>query len=573
MILIFLFLTIINYDFFESEQAKDFQTILSELEFLRNNPIDLNTAHLEELTRIPFLTIPDILRIIEYREKEGLFESITDLKKIKGFDRSLLNLIQPYITVRRKGVKLKGFQSRIRFQKEPGKDRSEEYYTKTTLFTSDSKIYLLTEKDPYESSPIDFYSAGILIDEGKRKFVLGNYNLDFGSGIMLSSTGSFFQSTDFRILSGERGILPYTSTIENGGFFGAALSDTLFLNYCLFYSHQKLDGAIDDSGYARSFDPSGSHIDSASNARKDRIKEEIFGYNISYSNDNIRLGNRTYWSNYEPAFVCSDSTKNFYGKKYQLHGLDIKYLSEKFIFFTEIGHSFQNKFAGVAGWSGLFPYNFDFNIAVKYFDRGYYAPKGVDSDNDYIGLYFDLKNHSLPVDAGTSINIYTDCDADTNNYDLRFNIKKLLSFFEVTTSFRWYYRNNIKKLSGSRISLRIMPENFLSFNVRCEEKYAYNDTLDRGIFGSIEIGVEKEFITGIVRYSLFETDSYSARIYTYEPDLPGIINNHLFYGEGRYGFLYFSLKPLKGIRTSFKYSFLKKESINIHLGAQIDLRL
>ncbi|MGB9720673.1 MAG: ComEA family DNA-binding protein [bacterium] len=569
----FLIITVVNTDFFETEQQKDFEIILLELENLKNNPVDLNTANLQELAKIPFLKVTDCLRIIGYREKYGLFESVDDLLIIKGLDPGLIELIKPYVAVKTKPMKWKGVQNRVRFQKTLQNDKSEEYYSRTTVDVNDYRIFLVTEKDPYETSILDYYSAGILIDEGKRRFALGNYNLDFGSGVMLSSIGSFFQGVDFRMLTSERGIIPYTSAIENGGFFGAALSDTIFLNYCLFYSNQKLDGRIDTSGYARSFDQSGNHIDSASIAHRDRIREEIFGYNLRYKISDIQLSQRTYWAGYEPAFVCVDSMTGFYGKKYWLSGVEAKYYAEQFVIFAEIVRSFQNRLGSVFGWSGLLPYNFEFNIASKYFNPGFYAPKGAEAEKDYLGAYFDLSNHSRLIDAGTTINIHTNNDADTNNYDIRLNFGKTLGITEAKIQFHWLYQEDHKELSGSKVFVRIKPRKFFYLDLRLEDKYSYEDILRKGIFGGIELGLETKIVSVKTRYGMFETDAYSTRIYVYEPDLPGIINNRMVYGKGSYGFILLGIRPVKKINISLKYLAMSKDSMICHIGTQVDIKL
>lgn len=572
--MIFLFIiTIANTDFWETEQQKDFEVILLDLENLKNNPIDLNTADLKDLVKIPFLKVADCLRIIGYREKFGLFESVDDLYKIGGLDKALIEEICPYVAVKIKPIKWKSLQNRLRIQKDIKESGSAEYYTKTTLDINDDKIFLITERDPYETSPIDYYSAGIVVDEGKRRFALGKYNLDFGSGVMLSSVGSFFQGVDFRMLTGERGIMPYTSVIENGGFFGAALSDSLFLDYCLFYSNQKLDGRVDTLGYAWSFDESGNHIDSSSIARKDRIREEIFGYNLQYYKNNIQLSQRTYWSDYEPPFVCKDSLTEFYGKNYWLGGMEIKYYAEQFLVFAEICRSFQNRLGGVFGWSGLMPYNFEFNLATKYFNPGFYAPKGIEAEKDYLGTYFDLTNCSRLIEAGTTLNIYTNNAADTSHYDLRLKFAKTLGIAETKIQFRWLYREIYKELSGSRVFLRIRPKKFLYLDLRLEDKYVYEDTLKNGIFGGIELGLETKVITTKIRYGIFDIDNYSARIYVYEPDLPGIVNNRMVYGKGNYGFIYLVLKPIKNIDIGIKYFAMEKDSLTQHISAHLDTKL
>ncbi|MGQ9817085.1 MAG: helix-hairpin-helix domain-containing protein [bacterium] len=568
----FLIVILTGQYFWETEEQKDFEVLLLDLENVKNNPIDLNTADLNDLTKIPFLKVVDCLRIIGYRQKYGFFESVDDLDKVAGLDKALIEEIKPFVAVKTKPVKMKRFENRFRVQKDNKASNSEAYYTRTILDVNDYRVFLITEKDPYENSFVDYYSAGLVVNENKRKFAIGKYNLDFGSGVMLSSVGSFYQGVDFRLLTRERGIIPYTSTIENGGFFGAALSDSLLLNYCLFYSHQKLDGRVDTAGYARSFDPSGNHIDSASIARKDRIREEIFGYDLEYHNNHIQISQRAYWSEYEPPFVCEDSLVGFYGRNYWLAGIETKYYTEQFLIFAEVCRSFQNRFGSIFGWTGLLPYNFEFNLATKYFSPGFYAPKGAEAEKDYLGAYFDFGNSSPLISASTTLNIYTDNTADSNNYDWRLNLSRQWGFAEAKIQFRWLYRQAEKELSGSRVFLRMRPKKFMYLDLRLEEKYVYEDTLKNGIFGGIELGLETEVITTKIRYGIFDTDSYSTRVYVYEPDLLGIINNRVLYGKGKYGLVYLSYNPVKAIRFSFKYFASDRDSLNQHVGAQLDTK-
>uniref|UniRef100_A0A7C4TDP1 Helix-hairpin-helix domain-containing protein n=1 Tax=candidate division WOR-3 bacterium TaxID=2052148 RepID=A0A7C4TDP1_UNCW3 len=570
MLIIFLFL--INQTLFETEEKKDFEVILSELENLRENPVDLNTASLEEFLKIPFLKYSDALKILAYREKAGPFEKFEELYKIPGLDSNSIEEIRPFLAVKKKPVRLKGIASRLRFKRNLKEKKSEEYYTNTKTEIGDYKIYLVTEKDPYEISFFDYYSTGVLIDEGKRRFALGKYNLNIGSGVMLSSVGSFFSGIDYRILTHKQGIIPHTSVMENGGFFGAAVSDSLFLNYCLFYSHQRLDGRIDTSGYARSFDESGNHIDSLSIARKDRIEEEIFGYDIQYRYKRIQLSNHTYLCNYEPPFVCEDSLNQFYGKSFWISGLELKYFAERFIIFSEFARSFQNRTGGIFGWSGILPYNLDFNLSGKFFSPNFYSPKGIESDADYIGVVFDLNHHSI-LDVGTTLNINTDNEVDTTNYDLRLNLNKNIGFTQWGTQFRWFYKEGNRQSSGTRVSLRLLPKRFLYFGLRLEERYNYQDSLCRGILGGIESGLETKFFKLIGRYSLFDIDDYAVRIFVYEPDLPGIINNRVFYGQGNSYLVYLSINPYKGMNISLKYFAMEKDSLSQQIGFQLDSQI
>jgi len=560
---------------FEVEEDKDLEIILRDMEYLRNNPIDINTASFDELTRIPYLSISDCLKIVEYREKKGPYNSLGDLLNIPGFDIILFDMIKHFIVVKAKPFKIEKFAIRMRAQTEvPKKELSEEYYTKTECSFGPYTIFFITEKDPYENSLFDYYAPGIMIDQGTRKIVLGKYNLDLGSGIMLSPIGSFFYSTDFRIMIKERGIIPYTSVLENSGFFGAAYSDSLFLKYTLFFSNQKLDGRIDSLGFASSFDESGDHTDSISLDRKDNISEKIFGYDIRYQFSDLLISNRTYWCSYNPEFVCSDSFTKFYGGKFWTSGLGLKYSRDFFVMFSEFVRSYKDRIGGLFGFSGYFPY-IDFNLVGKYFPVGFYSPKGVEAKDDYIGGTIDIKHRSKIANLGLTLTMDNRTEDDSMKYNLRLNFEKKIGILNAKFQMRWRYLAQTKNLSGSRVFIRMKPVKKIFIDLRLEERYVYSsDGIEKGLFGGLELGTEFKRLKIRMRYGIFNTDSYAARIYVYETDLPGIIHNRMLYNKGNYGFIYVSIKPVDMLKIGLKYSVVNRDTLSLKkLGCQIDVKL
>jgi hypothetical protein len=135
------------------------------------------------------------------------------------------------------------------------------------------------------------------------------------------------------------------------------------------------------------------------------------------------------------------------------------------------------------------------------------------------------------------------------------------------------YRAERKDLSGSEVLLRLMITRSLFFDLRFEEKSVYNEQVESGIFGALEIGLDFKKLDIRARYGIFDTDSYAARIYAYEIDLPGIVNNRMLYGKGNYGFVYVSVRPLQQIKVGMKYSAVYRDSIaDKQIGGQIDFR-
>ena len=61
--------------------------------------INLNTATLEELTKLQRIGPVYAQRIIDYREKHGPFERIEDLMKVKGIGQKTFDAYKDIITV------------------------------------------------------------------------------------------------------------------------------------------------------------------------------------------------------------------------------------------------------------------------------------------------------------------------------------------------------------------------------------------------------------------------------------------------------------------------------------------
>ena len=64
-----------------------------------NGALDINTATLEQLQTLPGVGPVLARRILDYREANGAFSSVSQLTLVKGIGLSLLHQILDYITV------------------------------------------------------------------------------------------------------------------------------------------------------------------------------------------------------------------------------------------------------------------------------------------------------------------------------------------------------------------------------------------------------------------------------------------------------------------------------------------
>lgn len=66
---------------------------------LPGEQIDLNTAGVEELQRLPGIGEKRAQAIVAYREEQGPFETVEEIQNVSGIGEGILNQIREYSTV------------------------------------------------------------------------------------------------------------------------------------------------------------------------------------------------------------------------------------------------------------------------------------------------------------------------------------------------------------------------------------------------------------------------------------------------------------------------------------------
>ena len=295
-----------------------------QIEFLLENPIEINNASEEELLKIPFLDRADAAAIIKYRNEQGRIDSADQMRKIEGIEAETINRIIPFILINKnkEAEKSEGLLPRslpvrlslrsrlIRDLKQNLGFQSGKYvgsdlklYNRITISSNDKvRIGLITEKDPGEKSPADFYSCHLLLrDLGPVKTLLvGDYTFEFGQGLALWGTSSLYKGNETTGLlpRNAHSIVPYLSTNENVVLRGMAIQFSyLHFNVYSFFSYKYLDGSVDTAGNTiGSLDQDGYHRDSSEIARKHTIGEKLMGLAFDYGYKSIFNAGLIYFS-------------------------------------------------------------------------------------------------------------------------------------------------------------------------------------------------------------------------------------------------------------------------------------
>ncbi|MFQ5641691.1 MAG: hypothetical protein ACE5IR_27260, partial [bacterium] len=72
------------------------------------------------------------------------------------------------------------------------------------------------------------------------------------------------------------------------------------------------------------------------------------------------------------------------------------------------------------------------------------------------------------------------------------------------------------------------------------------------------------------RMTFFDTESFDARIFQYENDLPGVITNRGLFGKGSRWFILVKIKPFKYTEMNVKYSETYRDDVET-IGSGPDL--
>jgi hypothetical protein len=269
----------------QQELNIDYNDIYDRLFTLYLTPLDLNNAERSDFQSLFFLNDAQINGILDYREQYGDFRSIYELLTIDDFDQTTIEKLQNFIEIKSetdfslsRAIKNPSVHELIlRYQSvlEPKKG----YSTPDTLSNGETTSrylgdpgrlyarYLMArpgkysfgftiEKDPGEQLiwdqstkryGMDYYSFHALVENQWifNKIVIGDFNLDFGQGLVFGSGISLGKGTEpvTTIRRNNLGLRPYRSVFESKDFSGIAAKVQINqINVNLFISNVFRDG-------------------------------------------------------------------------------------------------------------------------------------------------------------------------------------------------------------------------------------------------------------------------------------------------------------------------------------------
>ncbi len=393
----------------------DYTTLLEDLSFYYEHPLNLNNATVEELRELYLLSDVQILHLQQHIQRYGPLLSMYELQAVESFDISTIRSIENFVTVQPTMTLASG--SWKGFWKETTSDWMLRY--KRTLETE--KGYRFDDKKgetPFAGTPNYLYSryriqyrknlrAGFTLEQdagealrkgidfasfhlmyqGKgwlRKAVLGDYQALFGQGLTFWN-GLGFGKSPF-VLNGKKnavGIKPYSSVQEFNYLRGAAITTGWqSMEATVFVSSKKLDGSLElkqDSLFQieeiiTALQISGLHRTASEYANRNTLGEKVMGGNIRWSKRTASIGFTAAHTHYSKPIQPEMSLYQqfrFTGQSNTVMGLDYQAVVRNISFFGEAARSANGGWAMLHGLIASLHPRLSVSVVQRWFERDY----------------------------------------------------------------------------------------------------------------------------------------------------------------------------------------------------------
>ena len=579
----------------ESEvESNDASALIETLEEFQENPLNLNEASVSDLQKLPWISPVLAAKIVALRRQLHTFSSLQQLISIEEIDETLLHKIREYVTIN-KIHRDKTWRISLRargYQRFPNAEDQEEmygsplksYFRLRAKHRSGFQIGGIIEKDAGESALDDYrsYFCSFINSQENIQVVLGDFLIEHGQGLVMSSP-YVFPKTSNPIRSATprgRSLRPYTSVNENAGLYGIAAETTMgSISVIGYFSEKPLDATFDYSGSVSSIYTAGLHRTENEMKKKDAVKENIIGGAVRFQpTEKIEFSAIAFSSKFNRTIFSSDSVRkrfDFRGKNNVIGSVTGSVSYEPFLCFSEFARC---KSGGYALATGLLidAHQIQFMLHLRDYSPDYYnwhAKAFSHSSNNsaqnerglYIGCaakctksirlscYYDQfklpwRSYTLPApNRGTDLMLRLDYKINKSiNLTGRIRYTNDYHTFHLLDEYdREVLLIGSRNKLGLRAQLHYKPTKKLSLKGRIEQVQV--------VLSPFGLPEAKHTSTGFLfyndfRYSIrkniyfsarlvfFDTDDYDARVYMFEPDVPGVLTNRCFNGRGTHWF-------------------------------------
>ena len=434
-----------------SDNQPDYTTLLEDLWYYNENPIDVNSSSYEELAKLHFLTDYQIRSLLAYISTSGPITSVYEIQNIYGFNGKIARYLEHFITLNPISItheirpeemlesgkhdflvvgsrclqEKSGFipvsdsvlslnPDKGRYLGNPYKLRAKYHYQ----YRDRIMFSMQAEHDPGEeffkgnnAGGFDFYSGYLQINDvgAFKNLTIGDYYVQFGQGLTLFNGLAFGKSaysTD--IVKRVTGIRRFSSTDENAFFRGIATTiKWKVFDLSLFFSKKRVDANLYDTidngeDEFSSFQESGLHRTPLEIDDEKSMGEMAVGTNLLYKAEKFRIGGTLVRYTFGGSINPSDRSYHLYdfrGSSLMNAGIDYRYRLKDLELFGEISYG-NDSWAYLNGIRLQAGELTSFTLLYRNYAKGFYAYRNnpfseYASKNNEQGMYLGTTFYPL----------------------------------------------------------------------------------------------------------------------------------------------------------------------------------
>ena len=365
----------------------DPEEYIQMLQDLAMNPVDLNTADMNDLLRIPAIDDRIARAIITYRDHVKPFESVKEIRNVKGIGNVTYRKIKPFITIgnSRNFRKImlrdphywtyKGhlvyinrlrtiLQKPLGYQYLPKRTHYAgnrmKYYQKIAWQSPHLSLNITQQKDAGEKMDgklgFDYTSFSLALRNNRRlhEIVIGDYSLAFGQGLLLWNGFGFGKGSS--VVDGPvrygRGLHSYGSSDENHFLRGMAFTYGKKFRTTIFLSRRNLSASVIAGDTVRNPGMTGLYRTPTEVKRRYNTGTDLAGTHIAYNTRLGEVGLTGYYMSFNHYIEAGSSIYqhyDFHGMRLSGLSIDYRYLIHNASVFGELARSGNSAMALLSG--------------------------------------------------------------------------------------------------------------------------------------------------------------------------------------------------------------------------------
>lgn len=560
----------------EAAEQDDWLLYLEELKQLHEQPLNINTATVDDLLQLPFLDEEIIEQIHAYIYLHGQMQTLGELRLIRGMSEQTYKWMHLFVVAEHvaKDEKVRPFShlhsdlsSRLDIPLYYRKGnlvedgyRGDGLYHRIRYELSNKRHFraaLRTEKDAGERYYDSYGGFAMLQDVGIiRKAIVGDYRIGFGEGLVMG--GGIWTSKITPSQKAQGGIRPMTGMSETGFLRGAAVTIKAArqVDVSLFGSHLQQDATLNNDGEIKTLVTSGYHRTHSELNHKNNASTSLVGGNVTFQHAGLHLGASGYYQSFSRTLNPGEEAyRQIYpsGRQFGVAGLNYGYSRYRLSLAGETSLNTQHSAIATlhrASWAINRKYTL--SAIQRFYNKNYYSfQANAFSENSNVqnesGVMLHLRAEPW---AGWQLTTYVDF---FHNPWPRYRMTHsstgqemmLQASFTPTSASTFTARYQLKRKETADV---MEPHHRIKLQWTYTPSKLWKwqtSALLHSVLGSNGFGLQQT-----VRYTMprpqfnfalsaayFNTHDYDSRLYFYEPTLYSSIASGSFSGRGLHGAL------------------------------------